>query len=467
MERVVRAAARRARAAPGRGGLRARARGTPLGTYERQTGGRVFATALAVLMLEPPYRHRRLARRPPPPVAARRARAAGASSGAGRRAAASRPASVTSSPCGSTGASARVKPWRSSTSFTIARPSPPPPGRRVRPAWPAERALRHVRQLLRRDPGAVVEHAQAKPVAGVPDVSSTTAACASAYETALWTALLTACSSSVTSPSDLHALLGHGVLERHAAAARDGRVPVHGAAEHAGEVHAVPVEVDLAGLEPRERPEVVEQHPDVVRLLERAPHPLAVGGAALGGLVAQRREVRLQHRQRRADVVRRVADEVAQGALAGLDGGDVRADRLARAVERARDRRDLVVAGDDGLRGARGRLGAADVLLEPSQAPHDRARGQPHRAEHAEREREPADPQRRELARVVRAQARARAPRRTGRRADASAARPGGRSRSPTLPVGGGRARAAPRARREARGEGRRARRCARRSVAS
>jgi len=33
----------------------------PLGTYERQTGGRVFATALAVLRLETPYRVRRLA----------------------------------------------------------------------------------------------------------------------------------------------------------------------------------------------------------------------------------------------------------------------------------------------------------------------------------------------------------------------------------------------------------------------
>ena len=32
----------------------------PLGTYERQTGGRVFATALGVLMLEQPYRHRRI-----------------------------------------------------------------------------------------------------------------------------------------------------------------------------------------------------------------------------------------------------------------------------------------------------------------------------------------------------------------------------------------------------------------------
>ena len=32
----------------------------PKGTYERQTGGRVFATALGVLMLEQPYRHRRL-----------------------------------------------------------------------------------------------------------------------------------------------------------------------------------------------------------------------------------------------------------------------------------------------------------------------------------------------------------------------------------------------------------------------
>jgi len=31
----------------------------PLGTYERQTGGRVFATALGVLILEQPYRHRR------------------------------------------------------------------------------------------------------------------------------------------------------------------------------------------------------------------------------------------------------------------------------------------------------------------------------------------------------------------------------------------------------------------------
>lgn len=34
----------------------------PRGTYERQTGGRVFATALGVLMLEQPYRHRRLGR---------------------------------------------------------------------------------------------------------------------------------------------------------------------------------------------------------------------------------------------------------------------------------------------------------------------------------------------------------------------------------------------------------------------
>jgi hypothetical protein len=32
----------------------------PLGTYERQTGGRVFSTALCVQMLETPYRHRRL-----------------------------------------------------------------------------------------------------------------------------------------------------------------------------------------------------------------------------------------------------------------------------------------------------------------------------------------------------------------------------------------------------------------------
>ena len=32
----------------------------PVGTYEKQTGGRVFATALAVLILEQPYRHRKL-----------------------------------------------------------------------------------------------------------------------------------------------------------------------------------------------------------------------------------------------------------------------------------------------------------------------------------------------------------------------------------------------------------------------
>ncbi len=34
----------------------------PKGTYERQTGGRVFATALGVLILEQPYRHRRIER---------------------------------------------------------------------------------------------------------------------------------------------------------------------------------------------------------------------------------------------------------------------------------------------------------------------------------------------------------------------------------------------------------------------
>lgn len=39
----------------------ARGSWNPLGTYERQTGGRVLATALGVLMLEQPYRHRRLA----------------------------------------------------------------------------------------------------------------------------------------------------------------------------------------------------------------------------------------------------------------------------------------------------------------------------------------------------------------------------------------------------------------------
>jgi hypothetical protein len=38
----------------------ARGSWNPEGTYERQTGGRVFATALGVLMLEQPYRHRRL-----------------------------------------------------------------------------------------------------------------------------------------------------------------------------------------------------------------------------------------------------------------------------------------------------------------------------------------------------------------------------------------------------------------------
>jgi hypothetical protein len=32
----------------------------PKGWYERRTGGRVFATALGVLMLEQPYRHRRI-----------------------------------------------------------------------------------------------------------------------------------------------------------------------------------------------------------------------------------------------------------------------------------------------------------------------------------------------------------------------------------------------------------------------
>lgn len=34
----------------------------PLGTYERQTGGRVMATALGALLLEQPYRQSRLPR---------------------------------------------------------------------------------------------------------------------------------------------------------------------------------------------------------------------------------------------------------------------------------------------------------------------------------------------------------------------------------------------------------------------
>ncbi len=40
----------------------------PKGTYERQTGGRVFATALGALMLEQPYRHRRLSDKRPSPA---------------------------------------------------------------------------------------------------------------------------------------------------------------------------------------------------------------------------------------------------------------------------------------------------------------------------------------------------------------------------------------------------------------
>ena len=34
----------------------------PVAAYERQTGGRVFATALGAMILETPYRHRRVAR---------------------------------------------------------------------------------------------------------------------------------------------------------------------------------------------------------------------------------------------------------------------------------------------------------------------------------------------------------------------------------------------------------------------
>ncbi len=58
----ARGAARAAAAAgPPREERCARGSWDPEGMYERLTGGRVFATAMAVLMLEAPYRHRRLA----------------------------------------------------------------------------------------------------------------------------------------------------------------------------------------------------------------------------------------------------------------------------------------------------------------------------------------------------------------------------------------------------------------------
>ncbi|MEI2745715.1 MAG: hypothetical protein V9G22_09860 [Ottowia sp.] len=201
----------------------------------------------------------------------------------------------------------------------------------------AVRALGHARELVGRDARAVVEHAEAEPrrrrPRGLEDHRDVRVGVRDRVVDDVADGLL----EQRHVAEDLHGRLRHGVLERDAAAARDRRVPVHGPPQHLPEVHAVPVEVDLAGLEPRDRAQVVEQHPDVVRLLERALHALAVGRPALGGLVAQRGEVGLQHGERRADVVGRVADEVAQRALAGLDGREVRADRAAaRGRTRAR-----------------------------------------------------------------------------------------------------------------------------------
>ena len=132
----------------------------------------------------------------------------------------------------------------------------------------------------------------------------------------------------------------------------------------AGELREVDLGVRRVGdlVEPRERQQVLDEHAHARRLVLDPPHRLLdVGGLARRAHPEQLR-VAADRGERRAQLVRGVADELAQAILARLALGERALEAVEHGVEREPDAADL---------GAR--VGARDAVREV--AAGDPARG--------------------------------------------------------------------------------------------
>ena len=178
----------------------------------------------------------------------------------------------------------------------------------------------------------------------------------------------------------------HAVLQHHAVRGRHGAVASHDALDQRDQVHGSQVEVDVTRFELGERAEVVKQRRHVLRLAHRAIQDRGIGRLVLERVPPERAEMPLQDTERHHDVVRGVRDEIAQRGLAGGELLDVGAVGGRSLVEGLGHVGDLVVSGSrDGLEEATVRRLRHAAREAPQ--PHDeRACGEPHDGQQAQRQ---------------------------------------------------------------------------------
>ena len=228
-------------------------------------------------------------------------------------------------------ATVTVPPWRSAIARTIARPSPEPP---VGPRQNRSKACSAC-SGVRPGPSSLTAEARAVAVALDGDLDPPLAVLARVADE-----------------------VADGALERRPLAEHDRRLGDHlvGArlARELGEVDGLAAD-RRGGVLARERQQVVEQHAEPRRVGLDVGQHLGVG--AVPGRVG---EVAAQGGQRRAQLVRGVADEALLGRAGALE-------RVEHGVQRLGQRADLVAHLGIG-QAARGVAGALDLARARRQA---------------------------------------------------------------------------------------------------
>ncbi len=126
-----------------------------------------------------------------------------------------------------------------------------------------------------------------------------------------------------------------GELERVLAGAGDRLELLEEQLGDAAEIHRGPLEMQVAGVEPGEIEELLGELRQALDLLSHADQELAPR-RLVELLLGEELQMSSQRKERRAQLVRRVGDELAAGSL---ELGET----LAHAVERARQLTELVV----------------------------------------------------------------------------------------------------------------------------
>ena len=180
---------------------------------------------------------------------------------------------------------------------------------------------------------------------------------------------------------DHHRPLGDAELDGDAGRPRHRPVALDHALHQRAQVQGVALDERLSRLELGRRAQVVDERREVLRLLDGGEELGLVEGTALGEPLAEAREVPEEDGERDHDVVGGVGQEGAQGAVALVEGGELRAHLVRRLVEGAAEVGDLVVAADgDGRTVVRVRR-ALDVRGEDADASDHGAGGEEDGAE--------------------------------------------------------------------------------------